>query len=285
MDVFLQSLISGISIGSIYGLVGMGFTLVFFVSKIINLAQGQLFVIGAMLFIVLSDFLPVFAAALLGILATAFLGVLVERWFIRPISNLPMINQVIMTLAVLITLQGLTMLVFGKKSLSAEPFVNGAIQLGGINVLYQVLIIIAVVLATSYLLHFFLHKTAYGKALRACASNPESARLAGIQVKRMQMIAYGISGALGALSGIIVAPLLLVNYTLGLVIVINGLIASILGGLGSPKGALLGGLILGLFESFASGIFSSEYKDVLVLSFLLLLLIVKPKGIFWGKSR
>lgn len=283
MEGFLQNLVSGISLGSIYGLVGIGFTLVFFVSKIINLAQGQFFILGAMLFIMLNSFMSIFLAALIAIIVTALISINVERWFIRPISNMPMINQVIMTLAVMITLQGLTMLVFGKKSVATEPFISGSLMIGNISVLYQVIIIIVVVLLVSYLLHTFLYRSAYGKAFRACASNPQSARLAGIKVHQMQMLAYGISGAIGALSGIIVAPLLLVNYSLGLVIVVNGLIAAILGGLGSPKGALLGGLILGLFESFAAGMFST-YKEVLVLSFLLLLLIVKPRGIFWRNS-
>jgi branched-chain amino acid transport system permease protein len=282
MEVFLQSLISGISLGSIYGLIGMGFTLVFFVSHIINLSQGQYFVFGALLYIVLSTFMPSILAAVLAVILSGILGLVMERLFIRPVSKLPMINQIVMTLAILITLEGVTLLVFGKKSMTAEPFWNGSIKLGNINILYQVIIVLAVVIIISLILNYFLMKTSFGRAFRACAYHPLSARLSGIQVRRMQMFAYGISGSLGAISGIIVSPLLLTNYTLGPIMVINGLIAAILGGLGAPMGALIGGLVLGLFESFASGLISSAYKDVMVLSFLLILLIFRPKGIFRG---
>lgn len=285
MDNVLQSLITGISLGSIYGLIGMGFTLVFSISKVINLSQGEYFTLGALSFIVLSGYMPTLLAFFAAIVIAVLIGLIIERSLMRPISSSPLINQIIMTLAIMITLQGISMLVFGKQSKTAEPVWAGAVKMGDITIQYQVLMIVAVMILINGGLYYFLHKTYYGKAFRACSSNPESVRLAGIRVNQMRMTAYGLSGAIGAISGVVIAPLLLMNYTLGLVFVVKGLVASILGGLGSPVGALLGGLLLGIFESNMAGFVSSEYKDVMTLVFLLLLLIFMPKGLVGGIKR
>lgn len=282
MSAMLQALVSGISTGCIYGLIGMGFALIFSVSKVLNIAQGDFFTLGALTFVVSLGFMPVPASMVLAVAAVVIAALLMERLTMRPIDNSPLLNKIIMTVAVALILQGLSMIIFGKQSKSTGYFIGGQITVGDVHILHHVLMIVAVSILAAAGLNLFLSKTPLGRAIQACAINLNAAKLVGIRVERMRMIAYGISGGIGALAGIIVSPLILVHYHLGTFMVVKGLIAAILGGLGNTRGALVGGILFGLLESVAAGFIHSAYKDVIALSFLLLLLFVRPRGILGG---
>ncbi len=279
MDIILQTLISGLSLGSIYGLIGLGFTIVFSSSNVLNMAQGDFFTWGALTYIVGLFFMPAYASIAVSLIVVIVLSVLMSQLAMRPLEKSSPMSQMMMTLAVVFILQGIGIFAFGKQSVTAPYFFEGAIQIGGSSILYQVILIIVVAVLISWGLNFFLKNTSFGRALQACSFNRTAAKLMGIRVERMDMISYAISGGIGAIAGIIVSSLILVNYQLGMFMVIKGLVAAIIGGISNTKGALIGGIILGLMESLSAGFVASEYKEVIALILLMCLLFVRPKGI------
>ena len=280
-----QYLVSGLTQGAAYGLIGLGFTMIFNTTGIINFAQGEFVMLGGMLAVwFLGAGLPLPLAVLAACLATAVVGALMERLTIRPLAGAPALNAVIITIGVSIVLRGGAMLIFGKDT-AALPAFSGVRPLWvlGAAVQPQSLWVLAVTLALLAALKLFFALSIQGKAMLACSCQQQAASLVGISVSRMALLSFGLSGLIGAVAGAILAPITMTAYDVGTMLGVKGFAACVLGGLGNPFGAAAGGLVIGVLESFGAGYISSGYKDAFAFIVMLLLLFVRPAGMF-GKS-
>ncbi|AKH20662.1 branched-chain amino acid ABC transporter permease [Sedimenticola thiotaurini] len=286
-DQILQFLLTGITVGSTYALVGLGFAIIYNASDVVNFSQGEFVMIGAMSAVALSagdSGLPLWAAALGAVLITTLVGMALQRFAIAPARGASVVTTIIITIGASIFLRGVALLVWGKDLFALPPFSGDApIQVGNATVLPQSLWVMggAAVLVFGAQ-HFFTHTT-LGKAILACSCNKTAAHLVGINVSIMLLVAYGLSAALGAMAGILVAPITFASYDTGVMLGLKGFSAAILGGMGNPMGAVAGGLLLGLIESLSAGLISSGYKDAIGFIILLLVLFFRPSGLF-GKA-
>jgi len=228
--------------------------------------------------------LPLPLAVLAACLATAVVGALMERLTIRPLAGAPALNAVIITIGVSIVLRGGAMLIFGKDT-AALPAFSGVrpIWVLGRGHPAQSLWVLAVTLALLAALKLFFALSIQGKAMLACSCQQQAASLVGISVSRMALLSFGLSGLIGAVAGAILAPITMTAYDVGTMLGVKGFAACVLGGLGNPFGAAAGGLVIGVLESFGAGYISSGYKDAFAFIVMLLLLFVRPAGMF-GKS-
>jgi len=282
MELFIQYLITGLTVGSIYALLAVGFVTIYNITGILNLAQGEFAMIGAMTSVTLVGLgLPILAAAPIAILITAVLGFGVERLAVYPARNSNVIVLIVITLGVSIFLKGMGLIVWGTSPKSLPPiFPKKSIHLMGAVIDSQSIWIVVVLIIHLLILYWFFEKTFLGSALRASQNNPRTASLMGINTSSMSAIAFTIAAGLGALAGIMVAPLTDATYEMGFFIGIKGFIAMVFGGMHSVPGAVAGGLLLGVIEAFAGGYISTYYTDALAFGFLLLVLFVRPSGLF-----
>ena len=286
-DQIAQYLVSGLSTGAIYALIGIGFAIIYNSTEIINFAQGELVMLGGMftLFFLETVKLPLPLAILLAVLSTTGCGVLFERLTIRPLKSPTPLSLIIITIGGSILIRGIAMLVWGKDT-HALPAFSGSepIAVGAATILPQHLWIFALTAVAIVLNKLFFQYTITGKAMRACAVNRRAAGLVGIDVRRMVLFSFAISGALGSLAGIIVAPLTMTSYDVGVMLGLKGFCAAIIGGLSGGLGTVLGGLLLGMLESLGAGLISSGYKDAIAFVILLLILFIRPQGLF-GRAQ
>ncbi|HWK47492.1 MAG TPA: branched-chain amino acid ABC transporter permease, partial [Stellaceae bacterium] len=279
-----QVLVSGIGIGCVYGLIGIGFCVIYNASGIVNFAQGGFVMLGGMItYVGMQRFgLPLIPAALLSIIAVAALGVVLERLVVRPLwdRKATMFAMILATLAAEIVLERLTLLLVGDQPKTLPMFTDRPpVLIGGVALGFQLFWIIGTSLLAVALLAAFFRITRTGKAMRACAINREAAALQGIPVSRMLAAAFAISAALGAIAGILITPTQYTAFDVGVPFAISGFIAAIVGGFGRPFGAFLGGLMLGLVQSLAIVGFGAGLKNVAALSVLLLFLFIRPSGV------
>lgn len=279
-----QYLITGITIGSIYAMVAIGFNIIYDVTEIINFAQGEFVMLGG-LTMVLSNVtfkLPIVVSFTLTVFLITGIGILMDRLAIRPIRQPSILTLTISTIAVSFVIRGLAMFFWGKNPFDLPAFSgrNPILFLGAV-IQPQYFWVVGFLITIVFGLSIFFDKTILGKAMSACANNPNAARLVGINVNRMILLSFALSAAIGAIAGIIITPISLMEYDRGAMLAVKGFGAVILGGLGSFPGAILGGLILGIIESFVAGLISSGYKDAFALLVLLFVLFFKPSGI-WG---
>ena len=282
----LQYVISGVTVGSIYGLTGLGFTMIFNTTEIINFAQGEFVMLGGMLAVfALGKGLPLPAAVGAAVLLVTALGVAVDRLTIRPVRGQSGLNLVIITIGLSILLRGATILLFGKDTFSLPPFTGGGpLEVWGATLLPQSLWVVGIATVTLVAMKVFFDRTIVGKAMLACSYDRRAASLVGISVDSMVTLSFALSALVGALGGAILAPITLTSYDVGILLGVKGFAACILGGLGNPFGAALGGLLLGVLESLCAGLLSSAYKDAVSFVLLLLLLFFRPSGLF-GRGR
>lgn len=286
-DQILQYALSGLSTGAIYALIGIGFSIIYNSTGIINFAQGEFVMLGGMvtLFFISLLKLPLWAAILFAVLASTVAGLLFERLAIRPLRQPTPINLVIITIGGSILIRGLSMLIWGKDTHALQPFSGDEpIFIAGATILPQHLWILGITLVIIAANKFFFYHTISGKAMRACAYNRRAAGLVGIDVRRMVLLSFIISSAMGAVAGIIVAPLTMTAYDVGIMLGLKGFCAAIIGGMSSGMATVVGGLILGILESFGAGMVSSGYKDAIAFIILLLILFIRPQGLF-GKAE
>lgn len=279
----IQYLLSGLSTGSIYSLIGLGFAIIFNATGIINFAQGEFVMLGGMLsfFFLTVLHLPLVAATLLAIAIATATGVLFERLAIRPLKKPSPLNMVIITIGGSILLRGLAMLIWGKDTHSLQMFSgNEPLFIAGATILPQHLWIFAITILIIAVNKFYFHYSISGKAMRACSYNRNAASLVGIDVKRMVLFSFAISSAMGSVAGIIAAPLTMTSYDVGTMLGLKGFCAAIIGGMSSGIGTVLGGLLLGILESLGAGLVSSGYKDAIAFMILLLILFIRPQGLF-----
>lgn len=287
LTVFLQFLFSGLTVGAVYALVGIGFNIIYNATSIINLAQGEFVVIGGLMmwFFTESLKLPFLLSAVLTILSAGLIGLLMERLTIKPLKNANLLLMIMITIAVSIVLRGILMFNFGKDPYVYPPFTEGEpLSIYGAIIQQQTLWVIGITGLCIILLFLFFNKTIVGKAMLACAVNPTAAKLVGINVSRMVMLSFILSAIVGAIGGMAITPISLMEYDKGPMLAVKGFCAAIMGGLGSNRGAVIGGFIIGILESMTAGYIHSGLKDAVALVILLLILFFKPAGIFVSKT-
>jgi branched-chain amino acid transport system permease protein len=278
----LQFFISGLTAGAMYAIVALGFLVIFNVTGLINFAQGEFAMLGGLLTAVLVQAqVPLGLALLLAVLAATAAGAATYRLTIEPARRASIVALIIITIGVSTMLRGGALLVFGKTPRPVPSF-SGETPIPVLQavILPQALWVIGVMLLIVICFYLFLDRTLVGKAFKACAINPYAAELTGISTRRMVLLAFTISGLLGALAGALVAPLIMASYDMGVLLGIKGFIAAIFGGLTNPFGAVAAGLSLGILEAFAAGYIHSGYKDALALVVLLVVLLLRPEGLF-----
>jgi len=284
-EQLLQYLITGITVGSAYALVGLGFAIIYNASDVVNFAQGEFVMIGAMSAIFLhAAGVPYVVALALAVLITVAVGMALEKFAIEPARNASVVSTIIITIGASILLRGAALLIWGKDIYGLKPFTGEqTIHLGPATLLPQNLWVMGGTAISVLLVKYFFDHTRTGKAILACSYNKKAAYLVGINVKKMLLISYGLSACLGAIAGILIAPITFFTYNAGVMLGLKGFSAAILGGMGNPMGAVAGGLMLGLLESIGAGLISSGYKDAIAFIIILLVLFFKPSGLF-GKS-
>lgn len=278
-----QYAFSGLSTGAIYALIGLGFAIIYNATGIINFAQGELVMLGGMLtnfFLMVLKF-PSLVAMATAVLVATVVGALFERLTIRPLKQPTPLSLVIITIGGSIFIRGVAMLIWGKDTHALPPFSgNEPLALAGATIMPQHLWIFGITVLVIAVNRYFFYHTINGKAMRACSYNRTAAGLVGIDVRKMVLLSFAISSAMGAMAGIIIAPLTMTAYDVGVMLGLKGFCAAIIGGMSSGFGTVLGGLLLGLLESFGAGLISSGYKDAIAFIILLLILFIRPQGLF-----
>jgi branched-chain amino acid transport system permease protein len=285
---FLQNLTSGISMGSIYALVAVGFNIIYNATGIINFAQGEFVMLGAMLMVFFAVILkwPLLLAFLVVVFLVAFVGVILERGCINPLKNPSILVLVMITIAASILIKGITMFIAGKEIHGMEYFSgeNTVVDIAGAKVPTQTFWILGILGIVVCGLIVFFNLTLAGKAMRACAFDRTASSLMGIPTKRMIMLSFFLSAAIGGMAGAVIVPISMVDYQSGAMFGIKGFGAAVFGGLGNNIGAVAAGLLLGIMEALTAGYISSHYKDALPLVVLLLILFIKPSGLFGSEA-
>lgn len=286
MAEFMQFLLSGITVGAVYALVALGFTIIYNASDVVNFAQGEFVMLGGMFTVFAFEAgLPLPLAALIAIIATAAIGVALNRLAIEPARGAPVVSLIIITIGASIFIRGVTQIAFDKQ-LHTFPAFSGDAPIGilGATILPQSLWVIAGALTVFVCLWLFFTKTLTGRAVLATANNRIAAQLVGINTKYIMTLSFALSAAIGALAGVLVTPITLTSYDIGISLALKGFAAAMLGGMGNPKGALVGGLLLGVLEAMTAGYVSSQYKDAAAFVVILAVLFAMPQGIFGRKS-
>lgn len=280
-EQLLQLLFSGLTLGSIYSLIALSLVTTFNTTGILNLAQGEFVVIGALLAVSLHSVgVPMLAVFLISIITVAILGGILERLTIYRARGASGLNMLIITVGLSISLRGLALLIWGTDTYSLPAFSQGGpLIIRGAALNPQSIWIFALVLVTLAILYFFLELTYWGKAVKAAVLNQTGARLQGINLNTISLFAFAIAGALGAAAGVSIGPITMVTYDMGFMLGIKGFVAAAIGGLSSVTGAIIGGVLLGLLEAFSSGLISSGLKDAISIIILLAVLLIRPEGI------
>ncbi len=282
-----QFILTGLTTGSTYALIAIGFSLIHNATGIVNFAQGEFVMLGGMFMITYYGFfkIPMLLSFILTCLSVAAAGLLLEWGPIRRAKSKDILILVMITVGASISMKGLSMILWGKNPMTLPPFSGEApLIFLGAAVMPQSIWIFGITVFVVAALNYFLKGTMIGKAMRAVAASRRSAVLTGIPVNQMILLSFTLSGALGAVAGIIITPVTTTAYDVGAMLGLKGFSAAILGGYGSMTGAVVGGLLLGVSESLGAGLISSEYKDALAFLILLLVLFCKPAGIL-GKGR
>ncbi|MDA1326906.1 MAG: branched-chain amino acid ABC transporter permease LivH [Proteobacteria bacterium] len=295
MDYFLQQLINGLTLGAIYGLIAIGYTMVYGIVGMINFAHGEIFMIGA--FIALITFLilgpssgamiivTLFIVLIVSMLLTAVYGWALERVAYRPLRGSPRLAALISAIGMSIFLQNFVQISQGARVKALQPVISGGIELyrGAIftvTLSYMQIIIMTVTTALMVGFWMVISKTALGRAQRACEQDRTMAALIGIDVDRTISVTFVLGAALAAVAGLMITLYYgVIDFYVGFLAGIKAFTAAVLGGIGSVPGAMLGGLLIGLIEAFWSGYFTIEYKDVAAFAILVLVLIFSPTGL------
>ena len=286
MAEFLQFAFSGLTVGAIYALVALGFTLIYNASDVINFAQGEFVMLGGMVTVfALAAGVPLPLAALIAVIVAVLVGLALYALAIAPARGASAVTLIIITIGASILLRGLASLAFDKNFHSLPAFAGAKpFDVGGAAVLPQSMIVLFGAGVIVLGLWLFMTRTLTGRAIMATAANRLAARLVGINTGAMVGLSFGVSAAIGAVGGILAAPITLTSYDVGTLLALKGFAAAMLGGMGNPLGAVVGGLMIGILEAFGAGYISSSYKDAIAFIVILGVLFVMPQGLF-GRPR
>jgi branched-chain amino acid transport system permease protein len=285
-----QYIITGLTIGAIYAIVAMGFNIIHNATGIVNFAQCEFISFGGMFMytLVVLAKAPMLAGFLISMVGVTFIGALIERGPIRYARSKEIIVLIFLTIGLSGTLRGTAQEIWGTDNVGVPAFSGeNPIHLPiGATILPQHLWVFGITIVVMLVLRNFFKNTMTGKAMRAAAVNRRAAALVGVSVDRMILLSFALSGALGAVAGMIIAPISTASYDTGIMLGLKGFAAAILGGYGNFAGAILGGFMLGVLESLGAGLVSSQYKDATAFLVLLLVLFLRPTGILgYGESE
>jgi len=283
----LQYLLSGITKGSIYAVVAIGFNLIYSATGVINFAQGEFVMLGGMVAVTLAHYVPLPVAIAGAVAIVALVGCLLELALFRRLQRHSVLHLIIITIGLSIVIQEAALHLWDEKVRSLPYFTGNevsSVRFLGAAISPQVLWVLGTVAVVVAALHVFLRYTLRGRAMRACSSNPEAAMLAGINIPNMRTLSFGLSAALGALAGCVISPMTMTHYEMGAPLAIKGFAAAILGGLGNPMAAVAGGLLVGVLESASVSRLPAVYNDVAAFAILLLVLFLRPHGLFGARS-
>lgn len=296
MDIFLQQLINGLTIGSLYALVALGYTMVYGVMKLINFAHGDLVAFSA--YVGLTIFTQFYGSNALNLVnivivfsltavIVAFVGVLLERLAYRPLRTAPRLSAVVSALGASLVIQNGIMLIWGPNMeiFPSDVFPNTSWTFGTVVISFTQMVILALSAVLMIALYIFINKTKMGTAIRATAIDQDAAKLMGINVNRIIMIIFIVGSMLGAIGGLFIGIYYRgLTFDMGWLYGLNAFIAAIIGGIGSIPGAMLGGLLLGLFNAMIAGYLSTEWAETFTFILLIVILILRPTGILGEKT-
>jgi len=287
--VFLQAVVSGVSIGCIYALVALGFVLIYKATEVVNFAQGELMMVGAFFAYTIVDLggVPFVPGVLLALLATAAFGVIINRLLLRPLIGSPAFTIVLATVAVSTLIRAIVAMVPGwgvETHRLSNPVAGKVIRIGDLVISGEHLVVILVTVVLVGLLYLFFSRSRIGVALQATSQNQLAAGYTGINVRRMFGLIWGISAAVAALAGVLLAPMAFVHVNMGY-IGLKAFPAAVLGGFGSLPGAVIGGIVIGVIEELAGLYLPEGFKNVAAYVVLLAVLMVRPQGLFGISKR
>ena len=283
----LQFLVTGITNGSIYALIALGFVVIYSVTSVINFAQGEFAMLGALMAVsLIAAGLPQGLALVGAVIGVGIFSALLYRVGLRPARDASPLVLIIITIGAALAIRGAALVVWGTDPYQMAPFTAGSpLQVGGAVVRLQSVWVLGTTLVLQPLLHLFFTRTMLGRSLRACAVNRLAARLMGIRTDRMALLAFGLSGAVGALGGVIIAPIIFATYDMGLMLSLKGFVAAVMGGMVNYPAAVAGGFLLGILESLGAGFISSGYKDAIAFIALFIILLSKPRWLVQAEQE
>jgi branched-chain amino acid transport system permease protein len=286
--IVVEQVINGLALGCMYAAIASGLTLIWGTMKMLNFAHGEFYMIAGYILFFVTTSLGVhpFLAIALAVIVAFLLGIFVERAVIQPLLNKPRwdITPIVATLGISIFLQNFALNVWGEHFQNVPYFVEGSLEFMGFRMAYQRIFIFTITAIVMLGFWIYIKKAKFGLGLRATAQDRDAAAIQGISAKRVYTITFGLSCAMAGLAGVLLAPIFSVNPWMGASPVLKGFITVVLGGLGSFEGAILAGILLGTVESIAVVLLSSEWKDVVSFAIFILVLVVKPSGLFGTKE-
>ena len=282
MTLFMQQLLNGITLGSVYILVAIGLTLVFGILHVPNFAHGALYLVGGYATLMAMNSLGVhyFIAIIISIVCVAIIAILMERLVFNPLRDAPAIHDKIAAIGIMLFFDALIPLIWGNEyHRMLTPF-GDTVTIFGVSTTIQRILVIVVACIVVVLLQLFLKKTMTGASIMAMAQNREGAFLVGINANTVAMMTFAISGALAAIAASIASPINLVFPSMGHLVILKAFVVVIIGGMGSVPGAIIGGMILGISESLGATYISNDYKDMIAFLLLIIIMTIRPKGLF-----
>ena len=276
-----QFFLSGLTTGGTYALIALGFSLVYNATGVINFAQGEFVMLGGIITAAAMAAwgLPLWLAALVAVAITTIVGLILDRAAIRPARHSSPVVLIIITVGASIFIRGLASIIWGPDERPLPAFSGDTpIVIFGATITPQSLWVLGATLVTALIMWAVFENTIVGKAMRACAINPSAAQVCGIELSRMVSWSFALAAAIGAIAGIVLAPVTMAQYNVGTMLGLKGFCAAILGGLGNGLGSIIGGLVLGVLESLGAGLIS-QYKDAIAFIVLIAMLLIRPSGI------
>jgi branched-chain amino acid transport system permease protein len=287
IELFIQYLAAGITYGSIYAIVAIGFNIIYNTTGIINFAQGEFVMLGGMLSITLLNFLPLPLAIAVAVVLTMAIGAVIEIVFIRWLVNPGVLRMIIITIGISILIREAALHIWGDNVRALPYFIGNeitGIPVLGARVSPQVLWVIGTCTLMVFFLSVFFQATSVGREMRACAANRTAAILCGIDTRNMVTLSFVLSAGIGALAGAVMSPITYTQYDIGTGLAIKGFTVAILGGLGNSMGAVAAGLLLGVIEAFSVSVVPLAFQDAIAIAFLLVILFVRPHGLFGSSA-
>ncbi|NTC82582.1 ABC transporter permease subunit [Agrobacterium tumefaciens] len=282
MSEFVQFLFSGLTVGAVYALVALGFTMIYNASGVVNFAQGEFVMLGALGTVFLAAggvYLPL--AMVIAVAGTTMVGICLYFFAIDTARNASPIALIIITIGASIFLRGSAQLLFDKRFHSLPSwFGDDPLPVFGAALLSQSIVVVTGAIVIFLCLYLFFSHTLHGRGVLAISTDALASWLVGINVRFVTAATFAISAAIGAIGGILVTPLTLMSYDAGTTLALKGFAAAMLGGMGSPLGAVVGALVVGIAESFSAGLISSQYKDAVAYFAILAVFVFRPQGLF-----